>query len=61
MGTRSRRRALWHAGLASVLFQMARFKRWNDELKHVPLFLAIFSAAIVQVLVENFFVWCATR
>lgn len=35
------------------------FKRWNDELKELPKFLIVFTAAVVELLVENYCVWCA--
>jgi hypothetical protein len=34
------------------------FKRWGDELKQLPSFLLWFTLAVVELVVENFFVWC---
>ena len=40
-------------------YRLVYFKRWSDEIKHLPMFLLMFALAIFELMVENFFVWCA--
>jgi hypothetical protein len=39
-------------------YKLVVFKRWGDEMKQLPNFLLCFGAAVVELAVENFFVWC---
>jgi uncharacterized membrane protein YecN with MAPEG domain len=46
------------AAFAFVAHGLLTFKRWNDELRELPRFLAAFLLAIIELGVENWFVWC---
>jgi hypothetical protein len=48
------------AAFGVVSHRLFRFKRWSDEIKHLPMFLAMFAFCIIELVVENFFVWCAS-
>lgn len=45
-------------GFAVAGYRFVTFTRWGDEMKHIRPFLIITVSAILQLLVENFFVWC---
>jgi hypothetical protein len=34
------------------------FTRWGDELRHCRTFLLVTVSAILELLIENYFVWC---
>lgn len=45
------------AGLLYTGLRFMQFPRWNDEMKHIRLFLIVTFAAILELLIENYFVW----
>lgn len=52
----------WKMLLSGALFVahgLIIFRRWNDELKELPKFLIIFTAAVIELLIENYCVWYA--
>jgi hypothetical protein len=45
------------AGLLLVGHRFIVFRRWNDEIRQLPKFLAVFSVAVMELLIENYCVW----
>jgi hypothetical protein len=38
---------------------LVTFKRWGDEMKQLPKFVLVFFLFVLELAVENFFVWWA--
>jgi hypothetical protein len=51
---------VFFAGLAFAGHRFMTFTRWGDEMKHIRMFLSMVVAAILELLIENFFVWYCT-
>ena len=47
------------AGFVVLAQRLLAFERWGDEIKELPKFAVTMSLLVLQLLIENFFVWCA--
>lgn len=46
------------AGCGYLSYLLMHFRRWSDELRYLPRFLAVFALTVLELLIENFLVWC---
>ena len=46
-------------GMAALAFRLLTFRRWGDEMPYARRFFVAFGLLILELSIENFFIWCA--
>lgn len=47
--------------MAFLVYKLLTFRRWNDEVRHMRGFFVTFAVLLLELGVENFFIFVSQR
>lgn len=54
-------RSLHPTGMGGLVYKLLTFRRWNDEVRHMRGFFVTFAVLLLELGVENFFIFVSRR
>ena len=51
--------ALLLQAMAALALRLLTFRRWGDEMPYARRFFVAFGFLLLELSIENFFIWCA--